>query len=114
MTNPCVVPTFGRCRTTEVGVPRWARRSPVLALLALTACTSTDVVGTWVGKDHGADLIYTFKPDGTGFRSLDSQQLAITYELKRGYPNRILISVGGPPASQVSQGLVRISWDDRM
>jgi hypothetical protein len=83
---------------------RWA----ALALLAFTACGRSELVGTWTGRDEqGVQIVYVFRPDGTGYRRVgEGQQEPLTYALTPGYPNLIEISVGAGQTAAIQRGLM--------
>jgi hypothetical protein len=84
------------------------RAWPALALLALTACGRSELVGTWTGRDEqGVQIVYVFRPDGTGYRRVgEGQQEPLTYAVTPGYPNLIEIAVGAGERVAVQSGLL--------
>jgi hypothetical protein len=83
---------------------RWA----ALALLAFTACGRSELVGTWTGRDEqGVQIVYVFRPDGTGYRRVgEGQQEPLAYALTSGYPNLIEVAIDAGGAAEVQQGLI--------
>jgi hypothetical protein len=84
---------------------------PALLLLTLGACRRSDLVGTWTGRDlDGAQVIYSFSPDGTGYRRTgEGPEEPLTYELTRGYPNLIEVVIGSGEEARAQHGLVEIT-----
>lgn len=101
-------PVEGFCRSGLCPAARLA------VLVALSACARPSVVGTWVGRDeHGGAVVYTFRSDGTGVYTVDSNDRPMRYRVAHGYP--MLIEVGAAPgAAAPRRGIVQLTWDGRM
>jgi hypothetical protein len=87
----------------------------LMSLLVVVGCGRPSIEGTWMGRDEqGAAVVYSFGPSGAGSRAVGATREALTYQVRRGYPDLIEITIAGTGSPQTIRGLVQLFWDGRM
>jgi len=98
----------------------------VFALLGLAAVVGAIVFtvgafgqsplsGMWVGRDDtGAEVVYHFAPDGTGYRRTADCREDLTWSLSEGYPNELRLRLSSDGDTVDFRALVEFVSDARI
>ena len=76
-----------------VGAMAFAACAAALSYLLLQSAPP-DLLGSWIGRDSaGAEVVYHFDRDGSGFRVKGGRREPFRYDFTEGYPNTLRLTL---------------------